>query len=302
MANNFSKNIIFCVLIIALFFFFLNYKNISAQPFSGSGTVGISATVPELITVTPTGGSTSGSISLPKTAVGFFGYAYPNAIVTLLKGGQVNTTVTANANGAFSITLEELYSSNTIYSLFAEDLDGNRSLLLNYPMVVQTGYFTQLNGIRFAPTIVTDKLEVRNGDYLTVYGYALGDKELDVTITGGGTETIFTLTSQPDGTYKIVLPVSGLKKGEYSVFINYKNDTRISKLIKFAIGDKNVFFTEDLSSIPGDCNVDKIINLVDFSILAYWYGKDNPPSCVDTNKDGVINLTDFSILAFYWTG
>jgi hypothetical protein len=41
---------------------------------------------------------------------------------------------------------------------------------------------------------------------------------------------------------------------------------------------------------------------VDFSITAYWYGKENPPADVDFNGDGKVNLVDFSIMAFYWTG
>lgn len=301
MANNLPKNTIYSTLAILLVFFLLDGKNISAQPFSGTETISVSATVPELITVTPGGGTSTGNVAIPKTAVGFSGYAYPNALVTLLKNGKTSATVTANSNGSFSITLEELYNNNVLYSLFAQDVQGNRSLLLNYPIVVQVGYFTQLSGIRFAPTIVTDKLEVRFGDYLTVTGYALPQKEIEVTIKGPSLQ-VFTLTSSSSGVYKIVLPLSGLPKGEYAVFVNYKYDARVSKLVKFIIGETNIFYAESLSSIPGDCNADKIINLVDFSILAFWYGKKNPPICVDTNKDGIINLTDFSILAFYWTG
>ena len=41
-------------------------------------------------------------------------------------------------------------------------------------------------------------------------------------------------------------------------------------------------------------------NLVDFSILLYWWGKYNP--AVDLNQDGIVNLPDFSILMYYWTG
>lgn len=302
MANKFLIKTIFLFFVAFAMFFISGGKNISAQPFSGSGTVSVSATVPELITVTPSGGgSTSGSIALPNTAVGFSGYAYPSATVTLLKNGEVVAKVNANSDGSFSITLEEGYNSNVLYSLFAEDLDGNRSLLVNYPLVVKTGYFTQLSGIRFAPTIVTDKSEVRLGDYLSVNGYALPERELEVKIQGVESK-IFTLYSSINGTYKIVIPMASLQRGEYSIYVNYKNDSRVSKFIKFTLGGANIFYTDTSSDIPGDCNADKIINLVDFSILAFWYGKNNPPTCVDTNKDGEINLTDFSILAFYWTG
>lgn len=265
-----------------------------------SHTVSISASVGSAVVIVP-GGGTSGGVILPQTAVSFSGYAYPNAQVSLLKQGELKTTVKADSTGYFSITLEEKYNSNILYSLFAQDVSGNRSLLLNYPMVVQVGYITELSGIRFAPTIVIDKSQVRVGDYLTVNGYALPQNDMEVNIVGVANK-VFTLTSSSDGSYKIVLPLTDLPRGAYSIYINYKNDTRVSKLIKFTIGESNIFFTDASSSIPGDCNADKKIDLIDFSILAFWYGKPNPPKCVDTNGDGIINLIDFSILAFYWTG
>ncbi len=86
------------------------------------------------------------------------------------------------------------------------------------------------------------------------------------------------------------------------MYIRYVDDARNSKLVKFVIGELNVPNTDIVENIPGDCNYDRLINLVDFSVLAFWYGKDNPPACVDTNRDNKIDLIDFSILAFWWTG
>ncbi len=300
MHSNSTKKIIFLssLSLISIAFLFSNTAH-ALPPDPISEEVTVSARVGEDINVTP-GGST-GSIVIPKTAVRFSGLAYPNAEVFLLKQGERETSVKANQNGEFSVTLEELYDNNILYSLFAEDIHGDRSLLLNYPIAVQVGFVTQLSGIRFAPTITTDKSQVLFGDYLTLNGFALPQKELEVNIKGVENK-IFTLTSNLDGSYRIVLPILSLPRGEYNVYINYKDDTRTSKLVKFSIGDSNIFYTEELSSIPGDCNADKVINLVDFSVLAFWYGKENPPKCVDTNADNIINLVDFSILAFYWTG
>ena len=53
----------------------------------------------------------------------------------------------------------------------------------------------------------------------------------------------------------------------------------------------------------GDINKDGSINLVDFSILMfYWH--DTPPAnpCADINKDGTVDLRDFSIMLYWWTG
>jgi hypothetical protein len=52
--------------------------------------------------------------------------------------------------------------------------------------------------------------------------------------------------------------------------------------------------------VRADLNGNGSVGLDDFSILAYWYGRPNPPSSVDMNNDGVIDLADFSIMAHYY--
>ena len=93
-----------------------------------------------------------------------------------------------------------------------------------------------------------------------------------------------------------------LFEGEYSLRALYRGDSRTSKALRITVGSVSLLRTEVSNNIPGDCNVDQKVTLVDFSVLAYWYNKKNPPKCVDTNADGIINLTDFSIMAFYWNG
>ncbi len=262
-------------------------------------SVSVSASTGVVVTPTPSGGG--GGVTLPKTSVKFSGFAYPNAIVTILQEGKEKTTLVADAQGVFSTTFEEKFDKNILYSLFAKDVKGQRSVLLNYPIIVYEGYLTHLSGIRFAPTITTDKVEVKAGDYLTVSGYSLPDAELQL-FTNGVTDQVFFLTSGSDGQYKITIPLASMPKGEYTVHVNYKDDIRNSKLIRFVIGLNNVLSTELEANVPGDCNADSIINLVDFSVLAFWYQKPNPPICVDINKDRIVDLVDFSILAYFWTG
>lgn len=54
--------------------------------------------------------------------------------------------------------------------------------------------------------------------------------------------------------------------------------------------------------VKGDCNYDNRVYMEDFLISLFWYYKPNPPVCLDLYKDGIINLKDFSLLAYYWTG
>lgn len=57
----------------------------------------------------------------------------------------------------------------------------------------------------------------------------------------------------------------------------------------------------------GDLNNDCKVNLVDFSIAAYWYRRQLIGAIIATEKqklsgDSKIDLTDFSLIAYYWTG
>ena len=293
-----KKNI--CLLLLILVLYFSGFQKLTALTITSSENVTISAIVPG---VPPVVDNHGGAVGMYKTGVRFSGEAYPDGAITILKNGELVTTVKADSAGLFSITLEEKYDSTILYSLYARDVSGNKSLLINYPLVITAGYLTYLSGIRFAPTIVLDKVQVSVGDYLTVGGYALPKKGLQVVITDQNKKTskTFTLTSPLSGHYNITLPLTDLSRGNYSVCIKYTNDTRKSKLIRFIVGNMNILNTDTFFNISGDCNADGIINSVDFSVLAFWYKKNNPPSCTDINKDHIVDLTDFSILAFYWT-
>jgi hypothetical protein len=75
--------------------------------------------------------------------------------------------------------------------------------------------------------------------------------------------------------------------------------------VNFAVLAKNAPIEElppeDACGLSGDLNGDCRVNLVDFSILAYWYKRPNPPAKMDIKKDKKIDLADFSILASQWT-
>ncbi len=296
MANNLLNRIIFLFLFSFLFFSAGSHKTV-ALILTSSENITISAKVGN--NTTP--GSGGGSIVIPHTAVRFSGLAYPYADITLLEGNVKRATVTGDDMGYFTITLEEDGERPIAYTLFATDISGNKSLLINYYLLIHSGYLTHVSGIRFAPTIVLDKAEAREGDYVSVIGYSVPEEYLEIIITGKEKKS-FTLVSSKDGAYKIILPLSGLPTGDYIVSAKYINDTRISKLVKLVIGDTTILNTDAFSDIPGDYNLDMKVDLVDFSILAFWYGKESPPPSVDTNRDGTIDLVDFSILAFWWTG
>ncbi len=50
-----------------------------------------------------------------------------------------------------------------------------------------------------------------------------------------------------------------------------------------------------------DLNCDGRVDIIDISILLYWFDKPNVSPKVDLNVDGRTDMTDLSILVYYWT-
>jgi len=81
-----------------------------------------------------------------------------------------------------------------------------------------------------------------------------------------------------------------------------------SESLAFRVGDKDVAFGK-ISAPAGSCNKngdlnnDKKTNIIDFSILLFFWNQKIPKNpCADVNKDGAVNIFDFSIMLFWWNG
>ncbi len=265
---------------------------------------GTCSTTPEVVTVSAIVGSipsidpSGGGGGSYQSGVRFSGFAYPGATVVVQKKDGATISVIANTDGGFSILVPE--TQWQLFTLYATDIAGRKSTLLNFPTMLYSGYVTDISGIRFAPTITTDKLSVKKGDFLTVEGYGVPGSTVEVSFSGDDPRT-FSLVAAANGVYRATSPAS-FNEGEYTITAGYPADTRTSKLIRITVGSASILRTEATTNIPGDCNVDQRITLIDFSVLAYWYGKSHPPRCVDPNTDDVVDLVDFSIVAFYWNG
>ncbi len=127
-----------------------------------------------------------------------------------------------------------------------------------------------------------------------------------------------TTIAGPDSQFSIMLP--GLSPGTYS-FSLYSQDKQGNQSSVLTFPVSLVFgSTTNVKGlvIPApaitpakkiigkvDLNGDGKVNLIDISILLYWYHRpltDVARKIVDLNGDGKVNLIDFSILIFYWTG
>lgn len=262
-------------------------------------------TCPSDCGVCPSGGG--GGYVPPATNVIFFGRAYPKSSVTLLKDAQIAATTVAGADANFFINLAGLSSGNYIFSVYAEDNKGNRSSLLTFPISVTAGATTNVSGIFLSPTISVDKSEVKRGDNIAIFGQSAQSSE--ITIMVSSEEEYFVKTSaDEDGIYLYNFDTAPLEIGQH--FTKSKSAlgeeiSSFSKVVGFAVGTISV--SEKVECGKADLNCDGRVNLVDFSIAAYWYKRPLSVEFIEREKerlngDGKVNLVDFSIMAYYWTG
>ena len=252
------------------------------------------------------GGGGGGGYVAPVTSAVFSGRAYPKSTVTLLKDAQIAAATIAGSDANFQISITDLSGGNYIFSVYSEDNKGIRSSLLTFPVSVTSGATTKVSGIFISPTIAVDKSEVKRGDDIAIFGQSA--PQADITISVNSEEEFFAKTiSDKDGIYLYNFDTSVIDYGTH--FTKVKSAianlaiSSWSNIISFKSGTKNVPAQLPITApVKGDMNNDKRVNLIDFSIAAYWYKRPSPPASADLNGDGKIDLVDFSIMAFYWTG
>ncbi len=249
---------------------------------------------------------------VPTGEITFCGKGYPRESVVLLKDGQIATTTIATIDEDFSIRLKGLEGAY-LFGLYGTDRTGVQSLTTTFTASARNDVVVNTECVVLAPTIRSNKSEVRHGDTVVISGQTMSFADIHIEVAPGNSSSPNKQTlktkSDKNGLYSYTINTSPLIKGAtYVVVATASKGASISqrsKNLQVYIGDKNVFL-EEISSAqkPWDFNSDQKVNLIDFSILAYWYKRPVTTVSVkyDLNKDGKIDLRDFSILAFYWTG
>jgi len=132
-----------------------------------------------------------------------------------------------------------------------------------------------------------------------------------VTISVNSEEEVFVKKiADATGAYLLNFDTSVLEMGQHQTKSKAALSgeiTAFGKVVGFVVGTKNVLAQSTTVSKKGDLNKDGRVNLVDFSIAAFWYKRTlgatfSPLEVEHLNGDGKIDLVDFSIMAFNWTG
>lgn len=250
------------------------------------------------------GGATTGSLVVSNSVI-FPGRAYPNSIIVLLKDAEIAATAVADKNANFELTLAGLSRGDYLFSLYSKDYTGKLSKSHLFPMRVED-VTVKVRDIVIAPTLSVDKREAVKGESISLFGQSLPNADMTIFLKSKQGEISFHTLSDKDGKYLYLLDTSTLESGGYQgasrAFLGKIFLTPMSPFANFVIGDRTIPQESQVFPPRGDINGDHFVNLVDFSILLYWFGRPSVPPEVDFDSNGKVDLFDFSIMVFHWTG
>ena len=249
---------------------------------------------------------TAGSTTTPKvTKVVINGKAYPKAKVNILIDGNIIDMVTADAGASFAYESDKITPGVVGLGLRATDNKGRESSMQTMTFRVSSGAVTTVSGAYIAPTIEIDKTVVDRGGILQVFGQTVPSANVLVSFhsnaeiikstaagAGGDWQLSFDTTPLDVEANHLVKAIFNLKDNGNTIQSGY------SKALGFYVG-KNSGKTSRACA-GADLNGDGKVNLIDFSILLFYWGSDN--ACADQNGNGKVDLVDFSILLYNWTG
>ena len=252
------------------------------------------------------GGGGGGSVTTLPTTVNFSGMAYPSSKVTILNNGRVAITTIADPQARFSTAINNLDTGTYNFSVYGEDINGIKSLTFSFPVYVTVGTTVNIGGIFLSPTINIDKSEVKKGDDLVVFGQTVPNTNVNI-VFHSSQEILEKTKTDNTGLYKYTMDTEPLEYGDHNVkskTLMSSDISAVSAELPFVVGlvSKLKDNKNTCGTVKGELNCDNKVNLIDFSIMAYWYKRSSPPTKIDLNGDGKITLIDFSIMAYNWTG
>lgn len=247
----------------------------------------------------PPSGGGGGAPTPSVTRVLLQGKAYPNAKITVLVDGKVSANITADSSANFKTEMSNILAGTYNFGLWAQDQQGRRSITFSFAATVRENITTTIFDIFLPPTIELERVNLLKGEDLTIRGTTAPESVISIHVESPQ-EIIKKSVAGNEGGWSHIFNTSVLIEGAHTSRAKAESKegllSSFSSVMAFNIGKYGV---EEVSP-RADFNRDGRTNLIDFSIMLYWWGKYNP-AC-DMNQDGIVNLTDFSILMYYWSG
>ena len=197
------------------------------------------------------------------------------------------------------------------FGIYALDSNGFKSPTFGFSVNTIPNQTVTTSDIIVAPTIGSDKSEVKIGNTIKFFGYSYPISSVNITVNSQK-EVLDKTVSDKFGRWTYSLKTGDLETGDHTTRSQTVASSDLasaySTALAFEVGDKDVLNTASSSvanqcSTHGDINNDSKVNITDFSILMYFWNKTNPANpCADINSDTKVDLKDFSIMLYWWTG
>jgi len=248
------------------------------------------------------GGGGGSQRELGETQIRVTGTAYPSRTINILLDSQLVGNVQTTNTGRFEFTTKASPGTASL-SFWSLDNTNTRSITLNTTFDVTQGAVTNITGIILPPTIKVSNQNVNPGDVVNVSGQSVPSATVELHINNS--ELVETTTSNTDGTWSIPLNTSRLRVAEHTLRArSITGNPPLQLQSSFSTALQLFVGVDGKPTTSSDLNRDGKVNLIDFSILIFWWGTDggnsNPPA--DINGNGRVGIEDFSILLFNWTG
>ena len=248
------------------------------------------------------GGSGGSNTRLGDTQISVVGLAYPGSTVNILLDTQSVGNVRASNLGRFEFTTAASPGTASM-GFWALDSNNTRSVTVNSTFDVTQGAITNIAGIVIPPTVRVPNPQVNPGDQVVLSGQSVPNAQIEINVNNN--ELVERTSATSGGTWTFTLDTNKLRVAEHTIKVRsiigtppLTSQSIFSTALQLFVGVNGRVTT------PSDLNRDGRVNLVDFSILIFWWGTNGgnsaPPA--DINGNARVGIEDFSILLFNWSG
>jgi cysteine-rich repeat protein len=248
------------------------------------------------------GGRGGQDTPLGDTQISVTGIGYPGRTINFLLDTESVGSVRASRDGRFEFATDANPGTATL-GIWALDAEGTRSITLNNTFDVTQGAVTNVNGVILPPTIRVPNPQVNPGDVVTFSGQSVPNATIELHVNNS--ELVEMIETNAEGIWQLALDTSRLRVAEHTVRArSITGNPPLTVQSGFSSALQLFVGVDGQVTTPSDLNRDGRVDLIDFSILIFWWntngGESDPPA--DINGNGRVSIEDFSILLFNWTG
>ncbi len=248
------------------------------------------------------GGGGGSNEDLGDTQISVTGKSIPSQVVHVLIDGREVGTVRAGSDGSFDFATDASPGTVSV-GFWTQDTNKVKTITYTTTFDVTQGAITNVNGVLVPPSISVDKNSINPGDTVVISGQTVPNTKVEVHVDGS--TNILSTTAASNGAWSITYNTAGLSADDHTLRARFilgsgslTTQSTFSSTLQLFVG------VDGAPTRPSDLNRDGSVNLIDFSILIFWWGTagGNSDPAADINGNGKVGLEDFSILLFNWTG